>query len=100
LRWFHLATELSFQERSYAGLDPLLDRRLEPKVLRASLMAIVSPLGPGTYSRPQFYALYTYSRLDQDAADALFDATDVRHDHTSVHYFGVGAEWWFQSSYR
>jgi hypothetical protein len=99
-RWLHAATELSYQGRTYFGFDPYLDRRLAPRVFRASLLAIVSPLGTGTYTRPIVYAVYTYSALNQDALDALFDPTDVRYGHAGVHYLGVGAEWWFQSSYR
>ena len=104
-KWFHVALEGSYQQRAYAGFDPLLDRRLAPKVFRFSVMPIISPLGKGTYTRPIIYAVYTASVLNQDARDALFDPTDVRYGaspagNQTVHYVGLGAEWWFQSSYR
>ncbi len=96
-RWFTLAAELSYQGRQYGGFDPLLNRQLVPQVFRASLMPIVNPLGPGTYSRPQIYLLATVSRLNQDARDALFDPTDIRYGAATALYFGIGAEWWFQN---
>lgn len=99
-QYFHVATELSFQEREYGGMDQLVGRRLTPWVFRASLLPIVSPLGRGTYSRPMIYAIGTYSRLADDALLALFDPTDIRAKNKDVFYIGLGAEWWFQSSYR
>jgi hypothetical protein len=100
-RWFHIGLEASFQGRAYDGFDPLLDRRLSPQTTRFSLLPIVSPTGKGTYARPIIYAVYTVSLLNQDARDALLDAGDVRYGTSSVvHYLGIGAEWWFQSSYR
>ena len=111
-KWFHVAGEVSYQARSFAGFDPYLDRRLAPHVTRFSLMPIIAPLGPGTYSRPALYLVYTVSLLNDDARDTLFDPTDVRYGggfdpktlrysgSNTVQYIGVGAEWWFQSSYR
>lgn len=105
LKWLHVATELSYQQRSYAGFDPYLDRRLNPRVFKWSVFPVVAPLGTGTYSRPMIYAIYTLSVLNQDARDALWDPTDVRYGGATqgnlvTHYVGLGAEWWFQSSYR
>src|SRR5579883_3142621 len=87
-RWFHVAAELSGQGRFYDGVDPYLDRRLEPQVFRFSVLPIVSPLGKGTYTRPIIYGVYTLSVLNQDARDALFDPTDVRYSASLVHYLG------------
>jgi maltoporin len=99
-RWLNAAVEVSAQGRFYDGVDAYLDRRLNPQVYRLSFLPIVSPLGPGTYARPIIYGVYTLSILNQDARDALFDPTDVRYSASVVHYLGIGAEWWFQSSYR
>jgi maltoporin len=105
LKWLHLATELSYQQRNYGGFDAYLDRRLTPKVFRFSVLPVISPTGKGTYARPMLYAVYTVSVLNQDARDALFEPSDVRYGaaptgNQTVHYIGLGAEWWFQSSYR
>ncbi len=107
-KWLHVAVELSYQARQYGGFDPLLNRRLTPEVFRASLIPIISPTGPGTYSRPQIYLVATVSRLNDDARAALFypgdggtlNPPDVRYSVATAWYLGVGAEWWFQSSYR
>lgn len=99
-RYFHVATEFSFQERQYGGVDQISNRRLSPMVFRASLLPIVSPLGRGTYSRPIIYAIATISRLSDDALAALFNPADIRANTNTVYYLGLGAEWWFQSSYR
>ncbi|MSP63622.1 MAG: hypothetical protein EXR72_25415 [Myxococcales bacterium] len=98
-RYFGLAAELSYQSRKYGGFDPLLDRRLTPQVLRASLMPYVSPTGTGTYSRPQIYLLATVSRLNDDARVVRFEPGDLRYSTATVLYFGIGAEWWFESLY-
>ena len=99
-RYFHIAAELSYQSRHYSGLDPLLERQLKPAVWRASILPIISPTGAGTYARPIIYAVATVSSLNQDALDTLFTAPDIRYGTSTVLYLGVGAEWWFQSSYR
>ena len=99
-RYFHLAAEISYQARQYGGFDPLAGRRLIPQVARASLLPIVAPLGPGSYSRPHVYLIATISWLNDDARLALFEPTDIRYPFGTVLYVGAGAEWWFQSSYR
>ena len=48
----------------------------------------------------EVYLVANLSRLSDDARLALFDAADIRSPVANVFYFGVGAEWWFQSSYR
>lgn len=99
-KYFHVAVEVSYQGRQYGGFDPLLNRRLTPQVFRAGIMPIVAPFGPGAYSRPQIYLAANWSRLNDDARLALFDSPDLRAAESNVFYFGIGAEWWFQSSYR
>ena len=99
-KYFQVATEFSYQQRQYGGFDPAANRRLTPQVFRASVLPIVAPFGRGTYSRPIIYGVVTYSRLSEDARVALFDPTDVRYSSKNVLYLGLGAEWWFNSSYR
>ncbi len=99
-RYFHTAVELSYQVRRPASADQDRARYLLPMVFRASVLPIVAPLGPGTYSRPMLYAVYTLSVLNADAQYYLFEPQDVRSGHQLVHYLGLGVEWWFNSSYR
>ncbi len=98
--YFHTAFELSFQARRADGLDFVAQRVLTPQVFRFSILPLVAPLGRGTYSRPQLYLVYTVSAVNDDARVALYDPTDYRYGQGTVHYFGAGVEWWFNSSYR
>ena len=99
-KYFHTAVELSYQVRRPLTVDQDRGVHLTPMVARASLIPIVAPLGRGTYSRPILYAVYTLSYLSNDAQYYLFDPQDVRAGKALVHYLGLGAEWWFNSSYR
>jgi maltoporin len=99
-RYLHGAVELSYQARRPLTADQERGTYLLPQVFRASVMPIVAPLGRGTYSRPMVYGIYTASVLSDDAQYTLFDPRDVRAGQGVVHYLGLGAEWWFNSSYR
>ncbi len=99
-KYFHTAFEFSYQARRADGLDYVAQRVLTPQVFRASVLPLVAPLGSGTYSRPQLYVIYTVSAVNQDARIALYDPTDYRYGQSTVHYLGLGVEWWFNSSYR
>lgn len=99
-KYFHTAVELSYQVRRPLTVDQDRGVYLLPMVARASVIPIVAPLGRGTYSRPILYAVYTLSYLNNDAQYYLFEPQDVRAGKALVHYLGLGAEWWFNSSYR
>lgn len=99
-KYFHTAIELSYQVRRPLTVDQDRGVYLLPQVARASVIPIVAPLGRGTYSRPILYAVYTLSYLSSDAQYYLFEPQDVRAGKALVHYLGLGAEWWFNSSYR
>lgn len=99
-KYFHTALELSYQVRRPLTVDQDRGSYLLPQVARASIIPIVAPLGRGTYSRPILYAVYTLSYLSSDAQYYLFEPQDVRAGKALVHYLGLGAEWWFNSSYR
>jgi maltoporin len=98
--YFHTAIELSYQARQADGVDYVANRVLSPSVFRFSLLPLVAPLGRGTYSRPQIYLIYTVSAVNEDARIAQYDPIDFRYSAGTVHYFGTGVEWWFNSSYR
>jgi maltoporin len=99
-KYFHTAFEFSYQLRRPAMVDQDRARYLLPMVFRGSVMPLVAPLGRGTYSRPIIYAVYTLSLLNDDAQYYLWSPQDVRSGRTVTHYLGMGAEWWFNSSYR
>ena len=78
--------------------EPVLPTMEMTPVAGSSVMPVVAPLGRGTYSRPAIYAVYTLSLLNGDAQYTLWNPGDIRAGHTDVHYLGLGAEWWFNSS--
>lgn len=99
-KYFHTALEFSYQVRRPLSVDQEKGRTLVPMVFRGSVMPIVAPLGRGTYSRPILYGIYTLSLLNDDAQYYQFQPQDFRAGQTTVHYLGLGVEWWFNSSYR
>ncbi len=99
-KYFHTAFEFSGQLRRPLSVDQDRGRTILPMVLRGSVMPIVAPLGRGTYSRPILYGIYTLSLLNDDAQYYQWLPQDVRAGQTTVHYLGLGVEWWFNSSYR
>jgi hypothetical protein len=66
-------------------------------VFQIAPMLAWSPMGPSSYDRPQLRLFYRAAHLNQAALD-LYVPDDPRHDHEWVHFFGVAAEWWFNSS--
>jgi len=99
-KYFHTAFEFSYQVRRPLSVDQDKGRVLLPMVFRGSIMPIVAPLGRGTYSRPILYGIYTLSLLNDDAQYYQWQPQDFRAGQTTVHYLGLGVEWWFNSSYR
>jgi hypothetical protein len=62
-------------------------------------MIVYSPFGVGSYDRPAFRLVYRAAHLNRGARD-LYPLDDARRDRAWVHYLGLQAEWWFNSSYR
>ncbi len=66
-------------------------------LVRFGLVPFLSPAGRGDYSRPQFRLIYEVTLRDEGAR-ALYPKDDVFGLRKTEHFFGVGAEWWFNSS--
>jgi len=96
---FGAAVDLSYQARFPGGLSPTMLVALDPAVFQVAPMLVYSPFGTGSYDRPQFRLAYRAAHLNEGARD-LYPLDDPRRDTTWVHYLGVQAEWWFNSSYR
>lgn len=92
----HAGAEVSWQTRAPRGLSPANDAWERPEVLQFALLPALS-LERGTYSRPQLRGIWSVS-LRNDAARNLFPDGDRRGEERVVHFLGVGAEWWFNSS--
>jgi len=93
---FHQAFEISYQRRVPEGLSPRTDSYLEPAILQFGVMPTLS-LGRGMYRRPVLRIIYAVSLLNAGARD-LFPEGDARHEASTQHFLGLGAEWWFNSS--
>jgi maltoporin len=96
---FSAAIDLSLQRRWPWGLDPTTLTSLNPTIWQIAPMFIITPGGPASYARPQLRVVYRVAHLDEGAL-AQYPTEDPRRQHTWVHYLGVQAEWWFDSSYQ
>lgn len=70
---------------------------LTARLVRFGFIPFLSPAGRGDYSRPHFRVIYAVTLRD-DATQALYPKDDVFSLRKTEHFFGVGAEWWFNSS--
>lgn len=89
--------DLSYQARFPSGLNPITLRAEDPAVLQIAPMIAWSPMGPSSYDRPQLRLVYRAAHLNEGARN-LYVPRDPRHDREWVHFLGVAAEWWFNSS--
>lgn len=64
---------------------------------RFGVVPFFSPGGRGDYSRPHFRLIYVASVRDKGAR-AFYPKDDVFGLREVEHFFGFGAEWWFNSS--
>lgn len=64
---------------------------------RVGIMPYISPAGRGNYVRPHIRAIYNVAFRDETSR--LFYPEDHPYrDREIEHFFGLGAEWWFNSS--
>ena len=89
--------DLSYQAKFPRGLNPTTQRAEDPAEVQIAPMLVYSPMGPSSYDRPQLRLVYRASHLNDGARDE-YVPDDPRHAHTWVHFLGVQAEWWFNSS--
>ena len=95
----YLGADISYQVRFPDGINATSQLAEDPAVFQIAPMAVWSPMGPSAYDRPQLRLVYRAAFLNQGALDQ-YVPDDPRHDHAWVHYLGLQAEWWFNSSYR
>jgi maltoporin len=62
-------------------------------------MPFLSPAGRGSYRRPHLRAVWVLTARD-DGAKKLYPADDAFARRGTEQFFGLEAEWWFNSSYR
>jgi hypothetical protein len=94
---FFVGGDVSYQARFPKGLNPNTLRAEDPAIFQIAPMLVWSPMGPSAYDRPQIRIVYRAAHLNQAALDEYVDM-DPRHSHEWVHFLGLQAEWWFNSS--
>lgn len=106
--WGGLALEGSYQvaQRGVQAPDPTTTDGGVPgapkgpftaTMARFGVVPFLSLNGRGDYSRPHFRLIYVLSLRDPNAR-ALYPKDDVFNLREIEHFFGFGAEWWFNSS--
>jgi maltoporin len=95
---FGLALEGSYQASTTAGVrdDGTADRA---SMWRFGVVPFLTPGGRGSFMRPHFQLIYLYSRRDEGTR-LRYAIDDKFRTRTDEHFFGLGVEWWFNSSYR
>jgi maltoporin len=94
-----LALEASYQRVVYNAIDPETGvGAVQGGVFRAGIVPFVSPSGRGSYTRPHLQVMYVISARNEGAR-RLYAPGDPFGFNAIEHYLGVGAEWWFNSSY-
>ena len=94
---FFAGADLSYQARFPRGLNNITLRAEDPAVVEIAPMLVFSPMGPSGYDRPELRLVYRAAHLNEGALD-LYVPDDPRHAHEWVHFLGVQAEWWFNST--
>lgn len=98
-QWGGLALEASWQNLSLASVDDVSGQALRGSLGRFAVMPYVTPAGPGSYTRPHLRLIYAVTIRDAGATN-MFAVEDTRSRQPVEHFLGLGAEWWFDSSYR
>lgn len=66
---------------------------------RFGVVPFLSPAGRGSYRRPQIRAMWVVTARS-DGAREFYPTDDPFATRRVEHFLGIGAEWWFNSSYR
>jgi hypothetical protein len=66
-------------------------------LFRIGLIPFLSPAGKGALSRPQFRLIYLLTARGENAR-RLYPLDDVYSLRGLEHFFGLGAEWWFNET--
>ncbi len=102
--WGGLSLEGSYQAAQHGVITPdANDPTAAPKgpriasAARLGVIPFVSPAGRGDYTRPHIRFIYALTARN-DVAKDLYPQDDAFHRRSIEHFFGLGAEWWFNSS--
>lgn len=91
--------EGSYQAQHRGVLVPSTGKQLQASLLRFGVAPFLSPAGRGSYTRPQLRLIWLLTRRDEGAR-SLYASDDLFARRQVEQFFGISAEWWFNSSYR
>ncbi len=92
-----VAVEGSYQAQQRGVLNIATNQPVHAKVWRFGLMPYLSPSGPGVFKRPVLRLIMAFTQRNDDAR-ALYAYDDVFARRKVEQFYGIGAEWWFNSS--
>lgn len=92
-----IALEGSYQAQQRGVLSTVDNEPLMASLWRFGLIPFISPAGRGSFKRPQLRLIYALTARDAGAR-SLYPNTDPFARRQTEQFFGVGAEWWFNSS--
>ena len=94
---FGLGVEGSVQSQERAVLDVNTLDPLKPSAFKFGVMPFLSPSGRGSFKRPHIRLIWAMTQRN-DAARSLYPNDDVFSRRKTEQFFGIGAEWWFNST--
>jgi maltoporin len=80
-------------------LDAATSAPLKGSLARFGVVPFLSPAGRGSYLRPQLRMIWLFTRRDEGAR-SFYASDDIFARRQVEQFFGLEAEWWFNSSYR
>ncbi|MGE0326784.1 MAG: carbohydrate porin [Polyangiaceae bacterium] len=92
-----LGLEGSYQAQQHGVLSTVDNEPLMGSLWRFGVIPFISPAGRGSFKRPQLRLIYVLTARDAGAR-SLYPNTDPFARRQTEQFFGVGAEWWFNSS--
>ena len=92
-----VAVEGSYQAQQRGILNVATSQPLHAKLWRFGVIPYLSPSGAGVFKRPQLRLIWAVTQRNDDAR-ALYPSDDVFARRKTEQFFGIGAEWWFNST--
>jgi maltoporin len=92
-----IALEAGYQALETTALDERTGEPVAGSAVKLGVIPYFTPYGRGTYTRPHLRLIYAVTIRDE-GAQALYPEEDPRSREGTEHFFGIGAEWWFDSS--
>jgi hypothetical protein len=92
-----VAIEGSYQAQQRGILDVNTNEPLNAHLWRFGIIPYLSPAGRGIFKRPQLRLIWAVTQRN-DAARSLYADDDPFARRKVEQFFGIGAEWWFNST--